>query len=124
MAAPGFIYWQDGEMWLGYLDQYPDYMTQGTSLQNLKEHLLDLTMICLRASSQTCVSILNSSWREAARIDQENRRAGCNLHSTRRQTRLVSEPDDEDLPAGPTTHRDKRESRAQYSKKAGEIVSL
>ena len=42
MAAAGFIYWQDGEMWLGYLDQYPDYMTQGTSLQDLKEHLLDL----------------------------------------------------------------------------------
>ena len=29
-------------MWLGYLDQYPDYMTQGTSLEDLKEHLLDL----------------------------------------------------------------------------------
>jgi len=29
-------------MWLGYLDQYPDYMTQGTSLDDLKEHLLDL----------------------------------------------------------------------------------
>jgi hypothetical protein len=42
MAAAGFTYWQDGEMWLGYLDQYPDYMTQGTSLQDLKEHLLDL----------------------------------------------------------------------------------
>jgi hypothetical protein len=42
MAAAGFIYWQDGEMWLGYLDQYPDYMTRGTSLQDVKEHLLDL----------------------------------------------------------------------------------
>jgi hypothetical protein len=42
MAAAGFTYWQDGEMWLGYLDQYPDYITQGTSLQDLKEHLLDL----------------------------------------------------------------------------------
>jgi hypothetical protein len=29
-------------MWLGYLDQYPDYVTQGNSLENLKEHLLDL----------------------------------------------------------------------------------
>jgi predicted RNase H-like HicB family nuclease len=42
MASTGFTYWQDGEMWLGYLDQYPDYMTQGTSLEDLKEHLLDL----------------------------------------------------------------------------------
>ena len=42
MTAAGFTYWQDGETWLGYLDQYPDYMTQGTSLEDLKEHLLDL----------------------------------------------------------------------------------
>jgi predicted RNase H-like HicB family nuclease len=42
MASLGFTYWPDGEMWLGYFDQYPDYMTQGTSLEDLKEHLLDL----------------------------------------------------------------------------------
>jgi len=42
MTSTGFTYWQDGEMWLGYLDQYPDYVTQGTSLEDLKEHLVDL----------------------------------------------------------------------------------
>jgi len=42
MASTGFTYWQDGEMWIGYLDRYPDYMTQGTSLEDLKEHLIDL----------------------------------------------------------------------------------
>ena len=42
MASLRFTYWQDEEMWLGYFDQYPDYMTQGTSLEDLKEHLLDL----------------------------------------------------------------------------------
>jgi hypothetical protein len=26
----------DGEMWLGYLDQYPDYTTQGNSLDDRK----------------------------------------------------------------------------------------
>jgi hypothetical protein len=29
-------------MWLGYLDEFPDYMTQGVSFEDLKEHLLDL----------------------------------------------------------------------------------
>ena len=38
----GYTYWQDGKMWLGYLDEYPDYMTQGESLKDLKEHLADL----------------------------------------------------------------------------------
>jgi hypothetical protein len=42
MQSVGFTYWQDGDLWLGYLDDHPDYMTQGTSFDDLKEHLLDL----------------------------------------------------------------------------------
>lgn len=42
MRTLGYTFWQDGDFWLGYLDNYPDYMTQGTSLEDLKEHLLDL----------------------------------------------------------------------------------
>ena len=42
MASTGFTYWQDDGMWLGYLEEYPDYMTQGTSLDDLKVHLADL----------------------------------------------------------------------------------
>ena len=34
--------WQEGDAWLGYLLDYPDYWTQGTSLEDLKEHLTDL----------------------------------------------------------------------------------
>ncbi len=37
-----FVYWQDGDMWLGYLEEYPDYMTQGVTLDELKENLKDL----------------------------------------------------------------------------------
>lgn len=29
-------------MWLGYLAEYPDYVTQGESLDDLREHLIDL----------------------------------------------------------------------------------
>ena len=42
MKGPRFVYWQDGQFWLGYLEEYPDYMTQGESLQDLQEHLRDL----------------------------------------------------------------------------------
>ena len=42
MASVGFTYWQDGDMWLGHLEQFPNYMTQGNSMEDLKEHLLDL----------------------------------------------------------------------------------
>jgi hypothetical protein len=42
MKQLGFTYWQDGDAWLGYLDEFPDYMTQGSNLEDLREHLLDL----------------------------------------------------------------------------------
>ena len=42
MKGQRFVYWQDGEFWLGYLEEFPDYMTQGNSLEDLKEHLRDL----------------------------------------------------------------------------------
>jgi len=41
-SNPRFTYWQDGEFWLGYLEEFPDYMTQGSSLDDLKEYLNDL----------------------------------------------------------------------------------
>ena len=37
-----FVHWQDGDAYLGYLLDYPDYWTQGQSLDELKEHLVDL----------------------------------------------------------------------------------
>ena len=29
-------------MWMGYLEDYPDYMTQGETLEELQENLKDL----------------------------------------------------------------------------------
>ena len=42
MKGLRYVYWQDRELWLGYLEEFPDYMTQGESLDDLKEHLRDL----------------------------------------------------------------------------------
>ena len=42
MERKKFIYWQDDEMWLGYLEEHPDYMTQGETLEELKENLIDI----------------------------------------------------------------------------------
>jgi hypothetical protein len=42
METIKFVHWQDGKMWLGYLEEYPDYMTQGETLDELKENLKDL----------------------------------------------------------------------------------
>ena len=37
-----FVCWQDGAGWLGYLQDYPDYRTQGESLDDLKDQLRGL----------------------------------------------------------------------------------
>jgi len=42
MKKPKYFYWQDEDMWLGYLEEYPDYMTQGESLEKLCENLKDI----------------------------------------------------------------------------------
>ena len=42
MQTVKYIHWQDGDAWLGYLEDYPDYWTQGESLADLHEHLRDL----------------------------------------------------------------------------------
>lgn len=63
MARTRFIYWRDGGMWLGYLDEYPDYMTQGGTLEELEENLRDLwrdlssgAVPCVRKAAELEVS--------------------------------------------------------------------
>jgi predicted RNase H-like HicB family nuclease len=42
MERMRYIYWQDEGMWLGYLEEYPDYMTQGESIEELQDNLKDI----------------------------------------------------------------------------------
>ncbi len=34
MATKKFVYWIDHEVWIGYLEEFPDYMTQGELLMS------------------------------------------------------------------------------------------
>jgi predicted RNase H-like HicB family nuclease len=42
MQVVKIVVWEDEGAWLGYLQDYPDYWTQGETLDDLKEHLKDL----------------------------------------------------------------------------------
>lgn len=37
-----YSYWQESDFWLGYIEDYPEYMTQGETLEALKENLRDI----------------------------------------------------------------------------------
>lgn len=42
MQIVKFVHWEEEGGWVGYLQEYPDYWTQGETLDDLKEHLIDL----------------------------------------------------------------------------------
>jgi hypothetical protein len=42
MEVTKIVYWEEDGSWLGFLQDYPDYWTQGETLEDLKDHLRDL----------------------------------------------------------------------------------
>jgi predicted RNase H-like HicB family nuclease len=42
MVSARYVYWQDAGHWLGYFEEFPDYMTQGKTMDDLQAHLKDL----------------------------------------------------------------------------------
>jgi predicted RNase H-like HicB family nuclease len=39
MKHISFTYWVDGDYYIGYLNEYPEYLTQGINLEDLMENL-------------------------------------------------------------------------------------
>jgi hypothetical protein len=42
MQTQKYIRWQDDKMWLGYFEEYPDYWTQGETIEELEDNLIDI----------------------------------------------------------------------------------
>jgi len=42
MEKKKFIYYQEDDMWIGWLEEFPDYRTQGETLEELEENLKDI----------------------------------------------------------------------------------
>jgi predicted RNase H-like HicB family nuclease len=42
MENKKFIYYQEDDMFVGWMDEFPDYKTQGETLDELKENLKDI----------------------------------------------------------------------------------
>jgi len=42
MQTARFLHWEEDGAFVGHFIDYPDYWTQGTTLDDLKEHLRDL----------------------------------------------------------------------------------
>jgi hypothetical protein len=42
MESKKFIYYQEGELYVGWLEGYPDYRTQGETIDELKKNLQEI----------------------------------------------------------------------------------
>lgn len=42
MEKKKFVFYKDGDMWIGWLEEFPLYRTQGESLVELHENLKDI----------------------------------------------------------------------------------
>ena len=42
MQTVKYLFWEEDGTWIGYLQDYPDYWTQGETPEDLNEHLTDL----------------------------------------------------------------------------------
>ena len=42
MESKRFIYYEEGELFVGWLEEYPDYRTQGETMDQLKKNLQDI----------------------------------------------------------------------------------
>jgi predicted RNase H-like HicB family nuclease len=42
MNKKKFIYYREDDMWIGWLEEFPDYKTQGATLEELKENLIEI----------------------------------------------------------------------------------
>ncbi len=42
METKKYVYFQRDDVWIGYWEEFPDYMTQGETLEELQDNLKDI----------------------------------------------------------------------------------
>jgi len=42
VSTTRYVHWQNEGMWLGYFEEFPDYLTQGETVPELEDNLRDL----------------------------------------------------------------------------------
>ena len=42
MEKKKFVYYQEDDTWIGWLEEFPDYRTQGSTLEEMEENLIDI----------------------------------------------------------------------------------
>jgi len=59
MESKRFIYYQEGELIVGWLEEYPDYRTQGETLDELKKNLQEIYSELTSGRSLACTRLVS-----------------------------------------------------------------
>ena len=68
MEMKKYLYWKEDDMWLGYLEEYPDYMTQGQTMEELKKNLRDRYAELTSGTMSVFEESLNWKYREEKKV--------------------------------------------------------
>jgi len=72
MGTARYVYLCDSDHWLGYFEEFPDYLTQRENLEDLQKHLRDLFWrFDQRYSSLTLASSSQHESRSLRRRDRQ-----------------------------------------------------
>lgn len=83
MSTARYVHWQDGEMWLGYFEEFPDYLTEGETVEALEENLRDLYRDLTSGEISVSVKSPNFPLDEADRLDPQAGGRRMRLHPAR-----------------------------------------
>jgi hypothetical protein len=94
MVGARYVYGQQGHDWLGYFEEFPDYITQGETLEDLREHLADLLSRLdeRRDPRHPARGGIAASRVKRTDLIRKLRVVRLRISPTRRKARRVSEP--------------------------------
>ena len=110
MQAIKYVHWQEGESWLGHLEDYPDYWSQAETQADLVEHLKDLYH-----------DLSGGHIPGARKVDRAGR---LHLDTPWRQAQLVSQSENRRFPTNPQTSRNQGDACTTHSSAAPVLTRL
>ena len=85
MQSVKIVVWEDGDGWIGFLQEYPDYWTQGSSLEDLRAHLKDL-------QHESTTGNRSSRWLTRYEMSASLELFGCAMNGSRAETSTETRP--------------------------------
>jgi hypothetical protein len=70
MQTIKYVYWQEADVWLGYLEEFPDCWRQGETREELEENVCDLYRDGDNSASIVTGLYLNGQMRHTASAPQ------------------------------------------------------